>query len=100
MEVTVERIESNEYFNAVIKYFADNRESARVYRFLLKTLRGDEYKISDDLLYQSIDTLETTDDCMRFCVGTECVLVLCSKMVKHRFSSAVYAPPKDPHFLH
>ncbi len=31
----MERIESNEYFDAVKEYFADNREPDRVYRFLL-----------------------------------------------------------------
>ena len=75
----MKRIESNEYFNAVKEYFADNKEPARVYRFLLGTLREDEYKLPDDLLYQIVDTLETTDDCMRFCTGTECVLMLCSE---------------------
>jgi hypothetical protein len=78
----VKRIESNEYFNAVKKYFDDNREPARVYRFLLGTLREEDYKLSDDLLYRSVDTLETTDDCMRFCAGTECILVLCSEPTK------------------
>jgi len=78
----MKRIESNEYFNAVKEYFADNKEPARVYRFLLGTLREDEYKLPDDLLYQIVDTLETTDDCMRFCAGTECVLMLCSEPEK------------------
>jgi len=55
---------------------------SRVYKFLLDTLREDEYKLADDLLYQIVDTLETTDDCMRFCTGTECVLVLCSEPEK------------------
>jgi hypothetical protein len=41
----VKRIESNEYFDAVKEYFADNREPARVYRFLLGTLREKDYKI-------------------------------------------------------
>jgi hypothetical protein len=43
----------------------------------LGTLREDNYKLADDLLYRSVDTLETTDDCMRFDAGTECILVLC-----------------------
>ena len=72
----MERIESNEYFNAVKEYFTDHKMPSRVYKFLLDTLREDEYKLSDDLLYQSVDTLETTEDCFRFCVGTECILVL------------------------
>lgn len=75
----MKRIESNEYLDAVKEYFADNKEPARVYRFLLGTLREDNYKLADDLLYRSIDTLETTEDCFRFCTGTECVLVLCSE---------------------
>jgi hypothetical protein len=77
--MTVERIESNEYFNSVKEYFADHKVPARVYKFLMDTLQEDEYKLSDDLLYQSVDTLETTEDCFRFCVGTECILVLCSE---------------------
>ena len=75
----MKRIESDEYFDAVKEYFAEQQVPARVYKFLLDTLREDEYKLSDDLLYQSVDTLETTDDCMRFCAGTECVLALCSE---------------------
>jgi len=78
----VERIESNEYFNAVKEYFADHKMPSRVYKFLLDTLRENEFKLSSDLIYQIADTLETTDDCMRFCVGTECILVLCSQMEK------------------
>jgi hypothetical protein len=78
----MKRIVSNEYFDAVKEYFADNREPARVYRFLFGTLREDNYKLADDLLYRSVDTLETTDDCIRFCTGTECILVLCSEPTK------------------
>ena len=78
----MKRIESNEYFNAVKEYFVDHEVPARVYKFLMDTLREDEYKLSDDLLYQSIDTLENTDDCMRFCSGSECILVLCSEPIK------------------
>jgi len=73
----VKRIESNEYFEAVKEYFADNREPAKVYRFLLGALREDNYKLPDDLLYRSIDTLETTGGCFRFCEGSECILELC-----------------------
>jgi hypothetical protein len=78
----MKRIESNEYFDAVKEYFAEQQVPSRVYMFLLDTLREDEYKLADDLLYRSVDTLETTDDCMRFCTGTECVLVLCSEPEK------------------
>jgi hypothetical protein len=74
----VKRIESNEYFDAVQAYFAEHRVPERVYMFLLGTVRKEDYKISDDLLYRSIDTLETTENCLRFGTGTECVLVLCS----------------------
>jgi hypothetical protein len=49
-------------FNSVQKYFADHKMPSRVYKFLLDTLREDNYKLADDLLYRSIDTLETTDD--------------------------------------
>ena len=75
----VRNVKSNEYFNAVKEYFADHEVQARVYKFLMDTLQEDEYKLSDDLLYQSVDTLETTDECMRFCSGSECILVLCSE---------------------
>jgi hypothetical protein len=57
-ETTVKRIESNEYFDAVPAYFVDHKVPAGVYKLLLDTLREDEYKLSDDFLYQSIDTLE------------------------------------------
>ena len=49
----MKRIESNEYFDAVKEYFTDNREPARVYRFLLGTLREDDYEVSEDMLYHS-----------------------------------------------
>lgn len=78
----MKRIESNEYFDAVKDYFADHKVPARVYKFLLDTLREDEFKLSSDLIYQIVDTLETTEDCFRFCTGTECILVLCSEPEK------------------
>jgi hypothetical protein len=78
----VKRIESNEYFEAVQAYFAEHRVPDRVYRFLLGTLREDDYKVSEDMLYHSVDTLETTDDCIRFCTGSDCVIVLCSEPKK------------------
>ena len=78
----MKRIESNEYFDAVKEYFLEHQVPARVYKFLLDMLREDEYKLSDDLIYRNIDTLETTEDCFRFCVGTECILVLCSEPTK------------------
>jgi hypothetical protein len=81
-DTAMKRIESNKYFDAVKEYFADNKEPARVYRFLLETLREDNYKLADDFLYRSVDTLETTDDCMRFCEGSECILELCSEPTK------------------
>ena len=74
----MKRIESNEYFDAVQAYFADNKEPARVYRFLLGSLREDDYKLSEDIINQSVDILETTAGCMRFYVGAECILTLCS----------------------
>jgi hypothetical protein len=73
----LKKIQSKEYFSAVQEYFAEQKMPSRVYKFLLDTLREDEYKLSDDLLYCSVDTLETTDDCMRFCAGTDYILVLC-----------------------
>jgi hypothetical protein len=78
----VERIESNEYFDAVKEYFVEHQVPSRVYKFLLDTLREDEYNLSEDLLYQSVDMLEATARCMRFCAGTECVLMLCSEPEK------------------
>jgi hypothetical protein len=75
----VKRIESKDYYDAVQEYFADHKMPSRIYAFLLNILKADKYKLSDDLLYQSVDTLETTDDCMRFCAGTECILVLSSE---------------------
>ena len=77
------RIESNEYFDAVQAYFVDHKEPARVYKFLLDTLREDEYKLSKEMLYQSVDMLEVTDGCMLFYTGTECILVLCSQPGKN-----------------
>ena len=64
------------------KVFCWQQKPAGVYSFLLGTLREDNFKLADDLLYRSVDTLETTEDCFRFCTGTECVLVLCSELTK------------------
>ena len=75
-------IQSNEYFEAVKEYFAEHRVPDRVYRFLLGTLREDDYKVSEDMLYNNVDKLETTEDCFRFCTGSECILVLCSEPTK------------------
>jgi len=74
----MERIQSNEYFAAVQAYFVDHKDPARVYKFLLDTLREDEYKLSEDIINQSVDMLETTAGCMHFYVGAECILTLCS----------------------
>ena len=78
----MKRIESDEYFDAVKEYFVEHQVPSRVYKFLLDTLREDEYKLSDDLLYQSVATLETTEDFFHFCTGIECILVLCSEPEK------------------
>ena len=78
----MERIQSDEYFDAAQAYFVDHKEPYRVYKFLLDTLREDEYKLSEDIINQSVDMLETTAGCMRFCIGTECILVLCSQPEK------------------
>jgi len=43
----MERIQSDEYFDAVQAYFVDHKEPYRVYKFLLDTLREDEYKLSE-----------------------------------------------------
>ena len=78
----MKEIESDQYFDAVKEYFVEHQVPSRVYKFLLDTLREEEYKLSEDFLYLSVDTLETTQDCFRFCTGTECVLVLCSEPTK------------------
>lgn len=78
----MKRIESNEYFKTVKEYIGNHKEPARAYRFLINLLRTDKYKLTDDLIYVNIDTLETTDDCFRFCSGAECILVLCSEPIK------------------
>ena len=75
----MKRIQSNEYFDAVKEYFADHKVPSSVYRFLPNLLREDDCKLSDGLLFQNIDTLETTDDCFRFYTGSEVILVLCSE---------------------
>jgi hypothetical protein len=78
----VERIQSNGYFDAVQAYFADHKDPAGVYTFLLNTLWTDKYQLSEKMFYQRVDVLETTDDCMRFCIGKECILVLCLQLEK------------------
>jgi hypothetical protein len=78
----MKRIHSDEYFGAVQEYFADHKMPSRVYAFLLAILKADNYILSDDLLDLRVDTLEATDDCMRFCSDTECVLVLCCEVEK------------------
>jgi len=57
----MERIQSDEYFAAVKAYFIDHKDPGRVYKFLLDTLIEDEYKPSEEILYRSVDTLETTE---------------------------------------
>ncbi len=47
----MKRIESKEYFDSVQAYFADDKEPARVYRFFLGSLREDDYKLSEDILF-------------------------------------------------
>jgi hypothetical protein len=76
----MKRIQSNEYFDAVREYFVDHKDPSRVYAFLLNTLWADKYKLSEKMFYERVDTLETTNDCVRFYTGTECVLVLCSTL--------------------
>jgi len=78
IEIKMERIKSDKYFAAVKAYFIDHQDPARVYKFLLDKLREDEYNPSEEILYRSVDALETTDGCMRFYTGTECILMLYS----------------------
>lgn len=74
----MKRIESNEYFDAVRTYFADHKEPAWVYAFLLNTLWKDNYKMSNKMFYERVSALKSTDNCFRFYTGNECVLVLSS----------------------
>jgi hypothetical protein len=78
----VERIKSNKYYDAVKAYFVDHKDPASVYAFLLNKLWADKYKISQKMYYERVDTLEVTDNCVRFYIGTECDLVLCSSPKK------------------
>jgi hypothetical protein len=74
----MKRIESNKYYDAVRKYFVDHKDPSRAYAFLLNTLWTDKYKLSEKIFYERVDILDTTDDCVRFYTGTECVLTLYS----------------------
>ena len=58
-------------------YFADHKDLLG-YIDSFWNLREDEYKLSDDMFYERVDMLETTNDCVRFYTGTECVLALYS----------------------
>lgn len=78
----MQRIQSKEYFDAVKAYFADHKDPARVYSFLLNTLWTNKHKLSDKMYYERVDTLEITDSCVSFYTGTECTLVLCAKPEK------------------
>ncbi len=82
----MERIQSKEYFDAVQAYFADHKDPARVYSFLLNTLWTDKHKLSDRMYYERVDTLEMTDNCISFYTGTECTLVLCSNPENQNFN--------------
>ena len=50
-EMSMKRIQSSEYFDAVRDYFIEHKMPSGVYKFLMDTLREDEYKPSDDLFY-------------------------------------------------
>ena len=75
----MQKIQSTEYFDAVKAYVVDHKDPAMVYAFLLNTLWTDKYKLSEKMFYQRVDKFETTEDCVRFYTGTECILVLCSQ---------------------
>ena len=72
----VERIQSNKYFDAVKEYFADHKDPAMVYAFLLNKLWKDKYIVSQKMYYQRVNTLKITDNYVRFYTGTECELEL------------------------
>jgi hypothetical protein len=74
----VERIKSNKYFVAVRTYFVDHKDPAMVYAFLLNKLWTDKYKLPQKMFYERVNMLETTEDCVCFYTGTECILALCS----------------------
>lgn len=78
----MKRIESNEYFDVVQEYFANHKDPARIYAFLLNTLWTDKYKLSEKMFYERVDTLEMEEDSVRFYTGTDCILVLCSNPKK------------------
>jgi hypothetical protein len=80
MGYTVEKIQSNKYYYAARKYFVDHKDPSMVYAFLLNTLWADKYKLPEKMFYERVDMLETTDACVRFYTGTECVLVLYSNL--------------------
>ncbi len=76
----MERIQSNKYYDAVKAYFADHKDPAMVYAFLLNKLWKDKYILSQRMYYQRVNMLKMTDNCVRFYTGTECDLVLCSNL--------------------
>jgi hypothetical protein len=49
---------------------------------ILAILKADKYILSDDMPDLKVDTLEATDDCMRFCSDTEYIHVLCCESEK------------------
>jgi hypothetical protein len=78
MGISVQRIQSKEYFDAVKTYFTSHKDPGMVYSFLLNTLWTDKYKLSEKMYYERVDMLKMTDNCISFYTGTECTLVLCS----------------------
>jgi hypothetical protein len=72
----VQVIQSNEYFDTVQEYFAEHKMPSRVYKFLLDMLREDEYKLSDDLLYQSVIHLKRQK--IAFVSALESVFLCCA----------------------
>lgn len=75
----MKRIESQEYFDAVRAYFADHKEPAWVYAFLLNTLWKDNYKLPDKMFYERVNALKPAENCFCFYTGSEVILVLCSE---------------------
>jgi len=79
----MERIQSDEYFDAVKAYFVDHKEPYRVYKFLLDTLREDEYKLSEDIINQSVDVLETKPVACAF-ASAQSVFLFCAHNLKNK----------------
>lgn len=76
------RIQSNEYYDAIKTYSVYHKDPARAYGFLMDMLQTNKHVPYEKMLYQRVDMFEKTEGCMRFYSGTECILVLLSTLKK------------------